>query len=165
MRFIVMRKQGISHLNFRRPDAFRLERLPETANAPQEACSGARRSYAVFRGVARCWRDQCGDGVRGPSLWRWQERFMSEGVEGVLLRDKTRLAHRSAQAEGPPTVWWALNLMTDARAKTTHWTADMKWLLRTRSAPVAVRPHLEDAGCNRTASRQFKLSNDPNLSG
>jgi hypothetical protein len=30
-------------------------------------------------------------GTRKTSVWRWQERFMAEGVPG-LLRDKTRLA-------------------------------------------------------------------------
>jgi len=29
-------------------------------------------------------------GVSRPAVWRWQQRFAEEGVEG-LLRDKTRL--------------------------------------------------------------------------
>ena len=33
------------------------------------------------------------------AVWRWQERFMHEGVEG-LLRDKTRPSRRSAARPG-----------------------------------------------------------------
>jgi transposase len=38
-------------------------------------------------------------GVSKPCVWRWQERFMREGVAG-LLRDKTRKARPAAVAAG-----------------------------------------------------------------
>ena len=39
-------------------------------------------------------------------VWRWQERFAAEGVDG-LLRDKTRpLARPAARARRSPSRWW-----------------------------------------------------------
>ena len=54
-----------------------------------------------FHNQASLWSllataDGCGtnevmrrSGLSKPAVWRWQERFMGEGVDG-LLRDKTR---------------------------------------------------------------------------
>src|SRR5215208_1115351 len=54
-------------------------------------------------------------------LWRWQERFMQEGVDG-LLHDKTRPSRVPplAPAIGERVV--ALT-QTDPPGETTHWTA------------------------------------------
>src|SRR4249920_2160526 len=54
------------------------------------------------------------------TVWRWQERFMAQGVDG-LLRDKTR---PSRNRRLPATVHdrtFGLTL-TDPRAEITHWT-------------------------------------------
>ncbi len=38
-------------------------------------------------------------------VWRWQERFMEEGVDG-LLRDKSRPSRISPRAPKWPSAWW-----------------------------------------------------------
>src|ERR1700680_782435 len=55
-------------------------------------------------------------------LWRWQERFLHEGVEG-LLRDKTR---PSRVAPLPPAVAERVVALTqsDPPGERTHWTGD-----------------------------------------
>ena len=59
-------------------------------------------------------------GVSNTAVWRWQARFMDEGVEG-LLRDKTR----PPGTPGPPLDMAdrvvALTLR-DPPSETTHWT-------------------------------------------
>ena len=57
------------------------------------------------------------------TVWRWQERFMAQGVDG-LLRDKTRPSRipRLPATVHERTV--ALTL-TDPPGEVTHWTAPM----------------------------------------
>jgi len=54
-------------------------------------------------------------------LWRWQERFMHEGVNG-LLRDKTRPSRVAPLA---PAIGERIVALTQANppGETTHWTA------------------------------------------
>src|SRR5687768_368586 len=56
-------------------------------------------------------------------VWRWQERFAAEGVEG-LLRDKTRPSRIPPLA---PTVAERVVALTlaDPPVEATHWTAAM----------------------------------------
>jgi hypothetical protein len=69
-------------------DRIRLERIAEDRNTPQKHSARARMILATAEGwgtleiVRR-------SGLSKPVVWRWQERFMHEGVDG-LLRDKTR---------------------------------------------------------------------------
>jgi hypothetical protein len=93
-----------------------------------------------------------------PVVWRWQERFMREGVDG-LLRDKTRkpgkkpLPAETVQrvvdlAVGPPP------------GKATHWTGRML----ARASRASLRSVQRILEANQLAShrvRTFKLSNDP----
>lgn len=56
-------------------------------------------------------------------VWRWQERFATEGVEG-LLRDKTRPSR--IVRLGPDVAERVVALtLADPPGETTHWTADM----------------------------------------
>ena len=56
-------------------------------------------------------------------VWRWQERFMKEGADG-LLRDKTRPSR--IPPLGPDVAERVVALtFTDPPAETTHWTADL----------------------------------------
>ena len=56
-------------------------------------------------------------------VWRWQERFMEEGTDG-LLRDKTRPSR--IPPLGPEVAERVVALtLTDPSAETTHWTADL----------------------------------------
>src|SRR5437763_1193426 len=69
-------------------DRRRLEAIVSDRGAPQKHVWRAKIILATA--------DGCGtfdvmrqSGKSKPVVWRWQERFMQEGVEG-LLRDKTR---------------------------------------------------------------------------
>src|ERR1700688_17452 len=63
-----------------------------------------------------------GSGTSKTAVWRWQERFMTEGVAG-LLRDKTRpsrIAHLGADVEARVVQATLSDLPS---GETTHWTA------------------------------------------
>ena len=59
-------------------------------------------------------------------VWRWQERFMKEGIAG-LLHDKTRPSR--IPPLGPEVAARVVALtLADPPVETTHWTADlMAW--------------------------------------
>ena len=91
-------------------------------------------------------------------VWRWQERFAQQGVEG-LLRDKTRPSR--IPPLGPEVVERVVALtVQDPPAETTHWTADMMAVASGISAS-AVRRIWKSHGLQPHRYRQFKLSNDP----
>src|SRR5258705_10278110 len=63
-------------------------------------------------------------------VWRWQERFMKEGIAG-LLHDKTRPSR--IPALGPEVAARVVALtLADPPVETTHWTADL--ITRDRNA-------------------------------
>jgi len=59
-------------------------------------------------------------GVSKPCVWRWQERFMREGVDG-LLRDKTRPPGTPPLPEGVVERVVALTQSVPP-GEATHWT-------------------------------------------
>src|SRR5271165_6258788 len=61
-------------------------------------------------------------GVSKTAVWRWQERFMAEGVDG-LLRDKTRPSRIAPLSTAVADRVVALTL-EDPPGETTHWTAE-----------------------------------------
>ena len=68
-------------------DRARLEAVVADRNSPHKhAWRGVNLATADGRGR---WRSHAGTGKSKPCVWRWQERFMAEGVDG-LMRDKTR---------------------------------------------------------------------------
>ncbi|TGQ27566.1 IS630 family transposase, partial [Mesorhizobium sp. M00.F.Ca.ET.216.01.1.1] len=91
-------------------------------------------------------------------VWRWQERFATEGFEG-LLRDKTRPSRIAPL--GPEIAERVMALTrADPPGETTHWTADMMAQAAGISAS-AVRRIWKAHGLQPNRWRQFKLSNDP----
>ena len=91
-------------------------------------------------------------------VWRWQERFAEEGVEG-LLRDKTRPSRIAPLGPEVATRVVALTL-ADPPFEATHWTAAMmagKTGISVSSVQRIWRAH----GLQPHRVRQFKLSNDP----
>src|SRR4029077_2452387 len=62
-------------------------------------------------------------GKSKPCVWRWQERFMQEGFEG-LLRDKTRPSRIPLLGADVAARVVALT-QTDPPGEATHWTATM----------------------------------------
>jgi transposase len=93
-------------------------------------------------------------------VWRWQERFMKEGIDG-LLDDKTRPSR--IPPLGPEVAVRVVALtLADPPVETTHWTADLMARASGISAS-AVRRIWKAHGLQPHRYRQFKLSNDPNL--
>jgi transposase len=93
-------------------------------------------------------------------VWRWQERFMEEGVEG-LLRDKTRPSRIAPLEREVMDRVVALTLEAPPH-EATHWTGTMM----AEAAGVSVssvqriwRAH----GLAPHRFRHFKLSNDPDF--
>src|ERR1700689_3020636 len=69
-------------------DRTRLEAIAADRNSPQKHVWRSRIVLLTANGVGTTgiMRET---GVAKTCVWRWQERFMNEGVDG-LLRDKTR---------------------------------------------------------------------------
>jgi transposase len=91
-------------------------------------------------------------------VWRWQERFMDEGFEG-LLRDKTRPSRIPSLSADVAERVVALTL-ADPPAEATHWTAGMMAKaigISISSVQRIWRTH----GLQPHRVQQFKLSNDP----
>src|SRR3979409_1089064 len=91
-------------------------------------------------------------------VWRWQERFMEEGFEG-LIRAKTRPSRIEPLKADVAERVVAMTL-TDPPGETTHWTGAMMAeaigisFMSVQSIWGARGPHPHRV-------RQFKLSNDP----
>ena len=93
-------------------------------------------------------------------VWRWQERFMTDGVDG-LLRDKTRPSRISPL--GPEVAERVVALtQRDPPLEATHWTAAMM-AEATGISESAVRKIWRAHGLAPHRYRHFKLSNDPNF--
>jgi len=149
-------RSGIS-INLSPSDRDRLDQIMKDRNAAQK----------------HAWRAEIvlltGDGVGTNEImrrtrtsktcvWRWQERFMQEGVEG-LLRDKTRPSRiRPLAATVIEQV--VARTLEDPPGETTHWTALMMATevgISVSSVQRIWRAH----GLQPHRVRQFKLSNDP----
>ncbi len=91
-------------------------------------------------------------------VWRWQERFMQEGFDG-LLRDKTRPSRVPPLGAEVAERVVALTL-TDPPAEATHWTAAMM-AKQTGISVSSVQRIWRAHGLEPHRVRQFKLSNDP----
>ncbi len=138
-------------------DRVRLERIVGDRNTPQKHSARARVILATA--------EDCGtleivrrSGLSKPVVWRWQERFMHEGVDG-LLRDKTRPpGKRPLPGE---TVRQVVNLTLAAPpGETTHWTG--------RALAAATGVSLRSVqriwaahGLTPHRVQTFKLSTDP----
>ena len=140
-------------------DRLRLETVVKDRNTPQKHVWRARIVLlsADGSGTSAIMRET---GKAKTCVWRWQERFFREGVEG-LLRDKTRPSRIKpldpAVAERIVTL-----TLADPPGETTHWTADMMAQAAGVSAS-AVRRIWKAHGLAPHRWRQFKLSNDPHF--
>jgi transposase len=97
-------------------------------------------------------------GKSKPCVWRWQERYVEEGVDG-LLRDKTRppgkkplsaavkrkVLAKTASETPPDATHWSVRSMATATG-ISHTSVQRIW------AEAGLKPHLV---------RRFKISNDP----
>ncbi len=138
-------------------DRRRLDAIVGDRNRPQKHVARARVIIATAEG--------CGttevmrrSGLSKPVVWRWQERFMAEGVDG-LLRDKTRPPGK------PPlpaeTVAKVVELtLADPPGQTTHWSV-RAMAKAVGIGAVSVQRIWKAHGFTPHRMKTFKLSNDP----
>ena len=98
-------------------------------------------------------------GLGKVSVWRWQERYIEAGVDG-LLRDKTRPSRIPRLAEAKVAEVIRRTTEDEPPDGGTHWT------VRAMAAATGVsraKVHViwREAGLVPHRWRQFKLSNDP----
>ena len=155
MRSWVMRK-GIS-LTVTPADRVRLDAIVRDRNSPQKhvwrarivlLTAGGQGTNGITRAV----------GKDKTVIWRWQERFMREGVRG-LTRDKTR------PSRIPPlpaaTVDRVVALTNQGPPhEATHWTAPAM-AKAVGISPSSVRRIWAGQGLRPHRVRAFKISNDP----
>src|SRR6187402_1938796 len=91
-------------------------------------------------------------------VWRWQERFMQEGYDG-LLRDKTRPS-RIQPLGSTITERVVMLTQTEPPAEATHWTSAMMAKVVDISAS-SVQRIWRAHGLQPHRVKQFKLSTDP----
>jgi transposase len=138
-------------------DRARLEAIVEDRNSPQKHVWRARIVLLTADGVGTN-EIRRRAGVTKTAVWRWQERYMQEGVDG-LLRDKTRPSrvpplaaevaeHVVALTLGPPS------------GETTHWTA-AAMAAASGISISSVQRVWRSHGLQPHRMRQFKLSRDP----
>lgn len=90
-------------------------------------------------------------------VWRWQERFEREGVDG-LLREKTRPPGTPKTPDDK--VAEVIRLTQEPPHEATHWTL-RAMATRVGLAASTVRAIWKAHGLSPHRWRQFKLSNDP----
>ena len=144
-------------LTITQADLDRLHALVKDRNAPQKHVWRAQIVLlsAEDVGTNAIMRET---GKAKTCIWRWQERFAAEGVDG-LLRDKTRPSRIPKLAASVAERVVELT-MEPPPGETTHWTS----ALMAKAIGVSVssvqriwRGH----GLQPHRVRQFKLSNDP----
>jgi transposase len=95
-----------------------------------------------------------------PCVWRWQERYMDEGLAG-LLRDKTRPS-RIPPLSAEKKLAIIEKTATEKPANATHWSA-RKMAEAIGVSHRSVQRVWAGAGLKPHLVRTFKLSNDPNF--
>src|ERR1700758_3458172 len=140
-------------------DRFRLEALVRDRNVPQKQVWRAEIVLLSADGLGTN-EIMHQTGKSKTCVWRWQERFMQEGFEG-LLRDKTRPSRIPPLGADVAARVVALT-QTDPPGEATHWTATMMAKESGISAS-SVQRIWRAHGLQPHRIRQFKLSNDPNF--
>src|SRR3984893_6640610 len=135
----------------------RLEAVIGSGNSPQKHVWRARIVLLSAEGVGTmAIQRQTGKGK--PTIWRWQARFMAEGVDG-LLHEATRPAGR------PPLTAAVIErvvemTLAEPPGERTHWTGRAM----AKAAGVShrsVQRIWTAHGLKPHRVRSFKLSNDP----
>ena len=138
-------------------DRERLSAIATDRNSPQKHAWRARIILLTGEGcgTAEIMREA---GVAKTAVWRWQERFMQQGVDG-LLRDKTRPSRIPPLAPEIAERVVALTIEPPP-GETTHWTASA--MANVSGISVSSVQRIWRAhGLQPHRLRQFKLSNDP----
>ena len=140
-------------------DRGRLQALVKDRNTPQKHAWRAKIVLLTAEGVGTI-EIMRRTGKSKTCVWRWQERFMEEGFDG-LLRDKTRPSRIAPLGAAVVERVVALTL-TSPPTETTHWTGAMM-AKATGISVSAVQRIWRAHGLQPHRVRQFKLSNDPDF--
>jgi transposase len=138
-------------------DRLRLETIAQDRNSPQKHVWRARIIMLTTDGVGTNGI-VAATGKDKTCVWRWQGRFMQEGVEG-LVRDKTR------PSRIPPTPLATIDRVlaltnTEPPHEATHWTAAA--MAKAVGVSISSVQRIWKAhGLRPHRMRAFKLSNDP----
>ena len=98
-------------------------------------------------------------GLSKPSVWRWQERYIEAGVDGLLC-DRTRPSRIPALAEEKVAEVIRRTLEEPPPGEATHWT--VRAMARANGvSPAKVHQIWQEAGLAPHRVRRFKLSTDP----
>src|ERR1700739_4136597 len=149
-------REGIS-IEVGAADREQLVAVVADRNSPQKHVWRARIILATAEGcgTAEIMRRT---GVSKPSVWRWQERFMREGVAG-LLRDKTR--QRGPPPLPPSQIARVVELtLGEPPGEATHWTG-RAMAAATGISLRSVQRIWAAHGLQPHRVRRFKLSQDP----
>jgi transposase len=139
-------------------DRAELEAIAADRNSPQKHVWRAQIILLTANGcgTAEIMR---GSGTSKTAVWRWQERFMQEGVGG-LLRDKTRPSRIAPLGAGVADKVVKATLSEKPPGETTHWTALAMAKVQGISAS-SVQRIWRAHGLQPHRMRYFKLSKDP----
>jgi transposase len=152
-----MRKEVVVEVSA--TDRIRLEAITADRNSPQKHVWRARIVLLTSEGLGTV-EIMRRTGKSKTCVWRWQERFMAAGVDG-LLRDKTRPSRVAPLA---PQIAERIIALTQGEppGAATHWTG----AAMAAAAGISVssvqriwRAH----GLQPHRVRQFKLSTDPDF--
>src|SRR6187399_3748456 len=139
------------------PDRRQLTALISDRNTPQKHAWRAQIVLLSAEGVGTK-AIMRRTGKSKTCVWRWQERFMQEGVAG-LLRDKTRPS-RIQPLGSTITERVVMLTQTDPPTEATHWTSAMMAKVVDISAS-SVQRIWRAHGLQPHRLKQFKLSTDP----
>jgi transposase len=149
-------RTGIS-ITLNDADRRRLERIAADRNSPQKHVWRARIVLLSADGAGTN-AIMAATATAKTTVWRWQERFMEEGVEG-LLRDKTRPPGRAPVADDRTKAVVEMTLKPPPH-EATHWTA--RAMAKVVGLAVSTVQRIWKAhGLAPHRWRAFKLSNDP----
>ena len=149
-------RTGIS-ITVTRTDRRRLKALARDRNAPQKHAWRAEIVLFTAEGLGTN-EIMRRTGKAKTSVWRWQERFMEEGFDG-LLRDKTQPSRIPLLGANVAKRVVALTL-TNPPGETTHWTGAM--MAKASGISVSAVQRIWRAhGLRPHKVQQFKLSSDP----
>ena len=138
-------------------DRIQLEAIVADRNSPQKHVWRAQIVLLTADGCGTAEIMRRAD-VSKTAVWRWQERFMTDGVAG-LLRDKTRPS-RIPPLEADVAARVVSATQADPPGETTHWTA-AAMAERQGISVSSVQRIWRRHGLQPHRMRQFKLSNDP----
>src|SRR5918995_1521453 len=138
-------------------DRERLEAIVTFRNSPQKHVWRSRIVLLSADGIGTM-EIQRRTGKAKPTIWRWQQRFMEAGVDG-LLRDATRPGRRPPLA--PATVERIVEMtLAGPPGEATHWTGRMM-AKAARVSHRSVQRIWAAHGLKPHRIRTFKLSKDP----